>query len=172
MDKGNAPQVQDHTDELFYLFDFMQKMNIEQVGAQIKDTGYPTGDGLSVSTDLCFYQIKKLAYDEEYPRREAFENVLNALDNEAYNFVYILSGNHYGVELYIGVVKNHRKNCKTLSTVNYGEIIKNAFTGNFNGSSLKRLEAEEIKEKLLTQAWAYKSAGIISGIPSMNKNES
>ena len=44
MDKGNAPQVQDHTDELFYLFDFMQKMNIEQVGAQIKDTGYPTGD--------------------------------------------------------------------------------------------------------------------------------
>lgn len=172
MDKGNAPQVQDHTDELFYLFDFMQKMNIEQAGAQIKDTGYPTGDGLSVSTDLCFYQIKKLAYDEEYPRREAFENVLNALDNEAYNFVYILSGNHYGVELYIGVVKNHRKNCKTLSTVNYGEIIKNAFTGNFNGSSLKRLEAEEIKEKLLTQAWAYKSAGIISGIPSMNKNES
>lgn len=177
MDKKSVPQMQEQigqmndTDGLFKLFHFIQKIDIDQDYAQIEDIGYPKGDGLDVSTDMCFYQIRKLAYDEEYPRREAFENVLNALDNEAYNFVYILSGNHYGVELYIGVVKNHRKNCKTLSTVNYGEIIKSAFTGNFNGSFLEKLEADELREKILTKAWEYKSAGVISGIPSMNENE-
>lgn len=116
-----------NTSELFDLFHFVQKMDLDASFEHIADIGYPEDDGLSTSNDMCFYKIEKLSYDEEYPRREAFENVLDSLDNEAFNFVYVLSGDSKGVELHIGVVKNHRSNRKTLSTVNYGDIIQNSF---------------------------------------------
>ena len=58
------------------------------------------------SRDVCFYKITRLSFDEDYPHREAFENVLLTLDNPAFNLVYILSGDEFGIELYIGVVKN------------------------------------------------------------------
>lgn len=169
--QNNMVGVKTNTSELFDLFHFVQKMDLDSSFERIADIGYPEDDGLSTSDDMCFYKVEKLSYDEEYPRREAFENILDSLDNEAFNFVYVLSGSSTGVELHIGVVKNHRNNRKTLSTVNYGDIIENAFEGNFNGSSLKRLNTDELQEKILKQAKIYKSAGIISGIPSINEGD-
>ena len=85
--------IDENTSELFDLFHFVQKMDLDASFEQIADIGYPDDDGLSVTDDMCFYRVLRLSYDEEYPRREAFENVLNSLDNEAYNFVYTqLSG--------------------------------------------------------------------------------
>lgn len=158
-----------NTSELFDLFHFVQKMDLDDSFERIADIGYPEEDGLSTNGDMCFYKIEKLSYDEKYPRREAFENVLDSLDNEAFNFVYILTGSNTGIELHIGVVKNHRNNRKTLSTVNYGDIIANAFEGNFSGSSLKRLDVDELQEKIINQTKIFKNAGIISGIPSINE---
>ena len=63
-------------------------------------------DTLNPNKDVCFYRITRLSFDEDYPHREAFENVLLALDTTAFNLVYILSGSEKGIELYIGVVKN------------------------------------------------------------------
>ncbi len=163
--------LQINTSELFDLFHFVQKMDLDASFEQIADIGYPEDDGLNTSNGMCFYKVEKLSYDEKYPRREAFENVLDSLDNEAFNFVYILSGNNSGVELHIGIVKNHRNNRRTLSTVNYGDIIQNAFEGNFSGSSLKRLDSDELQEKIIKQVKIYKSAGIISGIPSINESD-
>jgi len=163
--------VKTNPNEIFDLFHFVQKMDLDASFERITDIGYPDDDGLSTSDDMCFYRVEKLSYDEEYPRREAFENVIDSLDNEAFNFVYILSGNNTGVELHIGVVKNHRNNRRTLSTVNYGDIIENAFEGNFGGSSLRRLDSDELQEKIIKQTKLYKSAGIISGIPSINESD-
>lgn len=161
------------TNEIFDLFHFVQKMDLDGSYERIADIGYPPDDaGLRVNADMCFFKVEKLSYDEEYPRREAFENVLDSLDNEAFNFVYILSGDATGVDLHIGVVKNHRKNKPTLSAVNYGEIIENAFEGNFSGSTLRRLNADELQRTVIDQARQYKSAGIISGVPSINEQES
>lgn len=169
--QNDMVRLKTNTSELFDLFHFVQKMDLDVPFEPIADIGYPEDDGLSTSDDMCFYKVEKLSYDEEYPRREAFENVLDSLDNEAFNFVYVLSGNNLGVELHIGVVKNHRNNRRTLSTVNYGDIIENAFEGNFSGSSLKRLDSDELQEKIIKQIKNYKSAGIISGIPSINESD-
>ena len=172
MRKNDAPIVTaDNTDELFKLFHFVQMMDMGKQHEEIADIGYPGVGGLSISDDMCFYHITKLSYDEEYPRREAFENVLNVMEDEGFNFVYILSGNERGVELYIGVVKNHREKSTTLSTVRYGEIVENAFKGNFSGSSLCKLEEDELQDKIIGRAGKYTSAGIISGIPSINESD-
>lgn len=159
------------TSQLFSLFHYVQKMDIDEGWSEIVDIGYPAEEGLDINNDMCFYTIKKLAYDEEYPRREAFENVINSMDNDGYNFVYVLSGNNVGVELNIGVVKNHRAKKEDLSTANYGEIIENAFAGNFNGSLLKKLTDTESKEKILNMGKSFSIGGVISGIPSINEPE-
>ena len=67
-------------------------------------------DGELRDDEICFYKVKRLTFDEDYPHREAFENVLRTQDNEAFNFVYILDGNERGIELYLGVVRNHNPN--------------------------------------------------------------
>lgn len=90
-----------NTNELFDLFHFVQKMDLDDSFERIADIGYPEEDGLSTNGDMCFYKIEKLSYDEKYPRREAFENVLDSLDNEAFNFVYILTGSNTGIELHL-----------------------------------------------------------------------
>lgn len=135
---------------------------------------YPP-NGLLVENEMCFYKIKQLAFDEEYPHREAFENVLLSLDNNAFNFVYILSGDENGIELYIGVVKNANENKdvlgQKLTAVNYGDIIANVFEGNFGGSVLEKMKGNLLKEKIITSVKKYKNAGVITGIPSINKQE-
>ena len=39
--------------------------------------------------EICFFKVDRLTFDEEYPHREAFENVLQALDNNANGITFI-----------------------------------------------------------------------------------
>ena len=121
--------------------------------------------------EICFYKINLLTFDEEYPHREAFENVLQALDNDAFNFVYILDGNETGIELYIGVVKNQNENKSVLNAANYGRNIAGAFEGNFGGSVLEKLAGKNLSEKIIESARHFKNAGVILGIPSVNDDD-
>lgn len=143
--------IEKNADELFELFHFIQKIETDKSFKEIADNKFFADEGPSATDDMCFFHIERLSYDDDYPKKEAFENVLNLLDNEAYNFVYVLSGTSQSVDLYIGVVKNHHQNEKNLSTVNYGSIIGNAFEGNFNGSILKRMDAEQIQDDMFFQ---------------------
>lgn len=138
------------------LADFLQQINLE-------------------GGDICFYRVNRLSFDEDYPHREAFENILLSLDNVAFNLVYILSGDEHGIDLYIGVVKNSNKNVlvsgKKLSARDYGEIIKGAFDGNFGGSDVSRLKGTELQESVLLAGKNYENAGVIVGIPSENTRQ-
>lgn len=126
--------------------------------------------------ELCFFKVSRLNFDEEYPHREAFENVLLALDNDAFNFVYILNGETNGISLYIGVVKNQKENRpvlgKLMNAANYGRNIASAFEGNFAGSILEKLTGKNLVDTIFSSVDKFKNAGVILGIPSVNKNES
>lgn len=126
------------------------------------------------SQDMCFYKIKQLSYDEESPKREAFENVLLNMSNSAFNFVYILTGDEKGVELYIGVVKNG--SCKNrdnnISASNYGKSIADAFSANFSGSVLEKISEPLLSDMASYSVGVYKNAGVIMGVPSVNENKS
>jgi len=99
--------------------------------------------------EICFFKVDRLTFDEEYPHREAFENVLQALDNNAFNFVYILSGDANGIGLYIGVLKNQNEN--------------------FGGSQLKKLTSKNLTDVVFDSVKQFKNAGVILGIPSVKK---
>ena len=88
--------------------------------------------------DICLYKIKKLSYDEKYPMREAFENILMTVDNDAFNLIYIIDGNDSGISVYIGIVKKQGEK-SSFSAGNYGNIIRKSFESNYNGSVLERI---------------------------------
>ena len=121
------------------------------------------------NTDVSFYKVNMLSFDEEYPRREAFRNALLEIDDPAYNFVYILEGNRNGIELYLGVVKNSNLKSKNMETLNYGANLKSAFEGNFYGSSLTKVRGKDLEKLIGNCCEKYPSAGIVVGVPSADE---
>lgn len=162
-----------NTNEIIELFDNTHNIQLARVVDDILPAKYPTTSELR-RNDVCFFRISQLSYDEEYPQREAFENVLLALDSTAYNFVYVLTGTQEGIDLSIGIVKNGNDNQsilgKRLSTVDYGKILANVFEGNFSGSVLEPLKGAKLDETILIERDRYTNAGFIVGVPSINED--
>lgn len=162
------------SNEILNLFGMIQSANTEMVVSSVASLDFPANGELR-NNQMCFYKVKQLSFDEDYPRREAFENVLLSMNNQAFNFVYVLTGTKEGIELCIGVVQNQNENLpvlgKKLSAANYGEIVANVFEGNFNGSILEKMNSSELDKLVGTGLQTYNNAGTIIGIPSINENE-
>lgn len=171
MDNNNELLIK-QSNEILNLFEKMYRSSAQGTVEKVEDVGYPP-DGELQQKDMCFFQIKELSYDEDYPHREAFENVLQSVDNTAFNFVYILSGTQKGIELCIGIVKNRNEDAfnlkNQLSAADYGNIVKSTFEGNFNGSELEKLSGDKLTRFVTGTTQLYKSAGLIVGIPSENE---
>lgn len=171
-DNANAVLVQSH--EILELFKNLQNVEDKMQVKAVTDLTFPVGGKLR-NNELCFYRIAQLAFDEDYPHREAFENVLSSMNDESFNFVYVLTGTKRGIELCIGVVENQNEHKpvlgKKLSAVNYGKIIANVFIGNFGGSSLEKLREKELDQLVGSGIEKYENAGVIIGIPAVNERE-
>ena len=184
--KGKRALQLDQSQEVLALKKNVQNFNTDgTVNELLIPEKFVDGKELELA-DCYFFKINSLSYDEDYPHREALENVIMALDNEAFNFVYLLDGTKKGVSLYLGVVKNSKKNIKNkLNAANYGKLIQEMFEGNFNGSILKRLYKDDIqndiKKIIVERAKEFTDeqnpeekesiAGLIVGIPSVNEKE-
>ena len=163
------------SNQILDLFSNIQITNTNLIVDSVIELDFPK-NGILKNNEMCFYKINQLSFDEDYPRREAFENVLLSMNNQAFNFIYVLTGTQEGIELNIGVVQNQNENMpllgKKLSAVNYGEIIANVFEGNFNGSLLEKMNNTELDKLVGSGLNIYKNAGLITGIPSINEKDS
>ena len=161
----------DQSNQILELFCNLRMAKSNNVINSVEKFDFPTNGELK-KNEVCFYKLKQLSFDEDYPRREAFENVLLSLDNPAFNFVYVLTGTEEGIELCIGVVKNQNENRlvlgKKLSAGDYGKIIANVFEGNFGGSILEKMDVEQLIGKGFQN---FENAGVIVGIPSINEKD-
>ena len=154
---GNAVldvNVLQQSREILNLVSDIQIFNSDGKVNNLIDIGFPGGNRLP----CYFFKINKLSYDEDYPHREALENVIMSLDNEAFNFVYLLEGTEEGVSLYLGVVKNHHPNQKDAQANDYGKLIEKVFEGNFNGSVLERLKNNTIRDVIIGGAKKFTEA--------------
>lgn len=164
------------------LFNSIQEDNLDILPESVKEYRLCKENKSSLDvTQVSFFKVNQLAFDSEYPRKEAFENVIASLNDPNFNLVYILSGDKFGINLYVGVVKN-LNNCinnanDSIQALDYGKILKNVFEGNFNGSQLSPVRSS-IMTEILNGAELYKNneseinAGMILGIPTSNKRNS
>ena len=78
------------SNEILNLFESIQTGNVDVPINSVIPLDFPVNSELK-NNEVCFYKIKQLSFDEDYPRREAFENVLLSMNNvnvniRMYNF--------------------------------------------------------------------------------------
>lgn len=165
---------QKQTDSILNIYNNVTLDGNEQPIYSLKNLSFPASNQLS-SNEYRFFKVEQLSFDEDYPRREAMENVLLSVDDEAFNFVYVLTGTTKGVELCLGIVKNGNEQNPLLETKlsasNHCENIAKAFEGNFNGSKLKKLCGDESKQMAILSTNRYKYAGAVRGVPSVDEKD-
>lgn len=160
--------VNDEKKSIEFLNELSQKNNNELTHSLVFDNNEELELG-----DYSFFRIKQISHDEDYPHREAFENVLYGIDSDDFNFVYVISGNESGIKLYIGCVKNTLKNNQNnfLKASDYAENLSKIFYGNFSGSVLEKIDKTEIESEILFSKERYKDFGLFVGTPTFDKEK-
>lgn len=122
--------------------------------------------------NICIYKVEKLSYDEKYPMREAFENILTNMDDDSFNLIYIIDGDISGISVYIGIAKVGTADSK-FSAGNFGDIICKSFESNYNGSVLRRITNDngQLSNTILGSAEKFRNFGCIVGVPGTKENE-
>lgn len=153
----------DNTFELLEILDDARFEQLKLMNSEVQRYG---------EREICFFRVDRLSYDEKYPMREAFENVLLTLSDMSFNLVYIIDGDDKGISVYIGVIK--KNDTSTLSAGNFGEIIRKSFESNYNGSVLHRIANDKntLYKTVFDAAERFKHSGCIIGIPGTNDNDS
>lgn len=119
--------------------------------------------------DFRFFRIEAVSHDSEYPRREALENVLSALNQPCFSFVYLLSGGSRGIEILVGVARNYGYSCGKWNAHDESHVLQGAFLGNFQGSQLRELGKEELENCVFAPLREAERGSVILGIPSINE---
>ncbi|GJQ61017.1 MAG: hypothetical protein SCALA702_00700 [Melioribacteraceae bacterium] len=130
-------------------------------------------DSLEDNKNLFFYKITDLSYEKDFPQKEALENVLSSLNNNAFNFIYLLSGDKSGVSIYLGIGENYKaiQDENTVNAYDISQALINSFLGNFLGSKVVLLNAEQIEEEILSNLKRGKRKSFVHGIPSENESQ-
>lgn len=118
-----------------------------------------------------FIKVNEVGFDKDMPRRESLENVISAMNNPEFNFVYLLAGNNDGVDMYLGVTRDyHYPKHTRLHAYDQGELLRESFAGNFHGSSLEDITTEKKLHKTVFDHLAKSRRGsVITGVPSINE---
>jgi len=121
--------------------------------------------------EFSLYHIEELTFEEESPRKKAFENVLSSLNFEGVTFVYLLMGDRNGVSFYFGIAKD--KNYSTpleLDVDKIGKsILKPSIEGNFRGSKVRRLTRDK-KSIIKENIDGFNKFAKVEGLPRVNED--
>ena len=112
------------------------------------------------------FRVSCLTYEKDFPRQEAFENVVASINNVPCRLVYYLRGVDEGVEFYIGVVNTSGKTPYNMG--DYGNMLYRAFKGNFLGSELQEVGREESKKLLDGLCSPEARFSALLGVPTRN----
>ncbi len=122
-------------------------------------------------SEFSLYYIEELTFEEESPRKKAFENVLSSLRFDGITFVYLLMGDRNGVSFYFGIAKDKDYDSSLeLDVNNIGKsILKPSIEGNFRGSKISRLTQNK-KSAIRTNIDGFNKFAKIEGLPSVNED--
>lgn len=123
--------------------------------------------------ELYFYKITEIAFEKDFPQKEAFENVISSLHSNAFNLVYLLSGDEKGVSIYLGIAKNLKSVSEgsNLNGFDVSHALVQSLQGNFMGTKTKKLKKEEIESEIIEKLKKLKRKSFIYGVPSINEEK-
>lgn len=127
--------------------------------------------GKIVSDDYILFHVTELTFEEDSPRKEAFDNVLGALQIPGINFVYLILGDQQGVRFYMGISRDCSRDSKSLllDVKDVGrEILRPSIEGHFRGSKLIEIDDTKVIKQALNK---LKYFGQMEGVPALNESE-
>lgn len=121
---------------------------------------------------LALYRVDEITFEDKAPRKEALENVISSMCIEGVNFVYIIRGDASGVSFYYGVAQDFSfSGERKLGISEIGEkILKPSLQGNFRGSVITEIDANE-RKRILSSIDEFEEAKILEGVPGINKDD-
>ena len=121
---------------------------------------------------LALYRVDEVTFEDKAPRKEALENVISSMSIEGIHFVYIIMGDNTGVKFYYGVARDYSAGAESrLEISEIGEkILKPSLQGNFRGSVITEIDANE-RKKILSTIDSLEEAKIFEGVPGINKDD-
>lgn len=124
--------------------------------------------------DLCWqtcrlFHIKSLTYEKDFPRQEAFENVIASLNRLPCRLFYYLRGVDYRVEFYVGLVLDSYNRGNALHIGDYADMLTQSFQGNFPGSKLDCVTEAQAAALLSSLQDSRMHYSALLGVPSRNK---
>lgn len=150
------------------LLDILEKKNSLRhlINKNAKIQGFENNISLK---DISLFHIEELTFEEDSPRREAFENVISTIRIDGIIFVYLLIGDKNGVSFYFGISKDlsYKKRLE-LEVDDIGKILKSSIEGNFRGSKVVKVEQD--KKVILEKLHTMKKFAKVEGVPSINKD--
>lgn len=119
---------------------------------------------------FALYKIDEITFEDEAPRKEALENVISSMNIPGVNFIYIIKGDNKGISFYYGVARDFQE-APLMAIYDIGtSILKPNLHGNFRGSKITELDANE-KTKFLSEIDEMRKIKIIEGVPGINKDD-
>lgn len=112
------------------------------------------------------FRVGCLTYEKDFPRQEAFENVVASINGVPCRLIYYLRGVNEGVEFYIGVVNTGANTSYNMG--DYGDMLCRAFKGNFLGSELHEVSQEAGRELLEGLCSKEARFSALLGVPTRN----
>ena len=119
-------------------------------------------------SEFSLYHIEELTFEDESPRKKAFENVLSSLKFDGIIFVYLLLGDREGVSFYFGIAQDKNyNNPLELDVDKIGKsILKPSIEGNFRGSKIRRLTRNK-KSTIQDNINGFTQFAKIEGLPTI-----
>ena len=111
-----------------------------------------------------FFRVNCLTFEKNFPRQEAFENVINALKNSECRIIYYLRGCSGKVDFFVGI--SPPDGCSRYNRRDYADMLERVFKGNFTGSEIS--EADSSVTQFLTEDLTFKT---VLGVPSRNTDK-
>jgi len=147
------------------LIDFLKDIDISKSTKKFKSAKK------ILSSEFSLYHIEELTFEDEAPRKKAFENVLSSLRFDGVTFVYLLLGDKNGVSFYFGIASDKNYTDKLeLDIDKIGQsILKPSIEGNFKGSKIKRLSRNK-KTNIQSYINQFNEFAKIDGHPSINED--
>ena len=125
---------------------------------------------------VSLFKIEDITFDNKAPRKEALENVISSVNIPGVNFVYMIVGDGEKVSFFYGVARDFSYDNPDLDMKisEIGDmILKSSIKGNFRGSKVTSLNANQRKELIHLfddNKWA-KNISILEGVPGVNKDD-
>ena len=131
-----------------------------------------SGDSEPAMDFWALYRVDEITFEDKAPRKEALENVVSSMNIEGVNFVYIILGSTDGVQFYYGIAKDYGVLGENRLEINDigGNILKPSLQGNFRGSVITEVNADE-RKSILKRIDAFTNVSILEGVPGINKDD-